>query len=399
MYTGFFKYNIERWLSSDIVYKVFKLLGYERTSIDTLTLEARDYENRVSAMGFELFLAHTQLYVLKSDEYLSPKYSMENILEGWLNTSGSGETIRDWLATNRSTITEKSDFKSSPSHTNVTGEAMRSWSKSVTIEPEPLHYDEHGYTMVKHSVKHPPNSSRQHDSSASSGFPSLRTSNFSDCQLYGDSDHSVSPPPRSGSKSDYSDESAMVRKPLSFTNKLHEFEHGCEFEKRKDATHPKEYVVSRGGNSISENSRLNENIGNGVTYIQAGKERVGEIFALRKKHYKQSLQNRDYESRKIGNDFTTSTGMFGEEVKFEDDLENRSTDGIQPSPIILLNSSAPSNPTNNFGEMGSSFSCYVCNKPPAYGCVVCDKLLCEECFKSTQKPPCCENADKFYSVI
>ena len=398
MYTGFFKYNIERWLSSDIVYKVFKLLGYERTSIDTLTLEARDYENRVSAMGFELFLAHTQLYVLKSDEYLSPKYSMENILEGWLNTTGSGETIRDWLATNRSTITEKSDFKSSPSHTNVTGEAMRSWSKSVTIEPEPLHYDEHGYTMVKHSVKYPPNSSRQHDNSASSGFPSLRTSKVSDFQLYGDSDHTVSPPPRSGGKSDYSDESAMVRKPLSFTNPLHEFEHGCEFdlEKRKDATSPKEYVVSRGGNSIRENSRLNENIGNGVSYFQARKERVGQILASRAKQYQQSLQNRDYESRKIGNDFTTSTGMYGEEVKFEDDLENRSTDGIQPSPII--NSSAPSNPTNNFREMGSSCSCYVCGKRPAFTCEACAKLFCEECFKSTQKP-CCENADKFYSII
>ena len=395
VYTGFFKYNIERWLSSDILYKVFKLLGYERTSIDTLTLEVRDYENRVLAIGFELFLAHTQLYVLKSAEYLSPKYSMENILEGWLNTSGSCIKILEWLAINGATITEKSDFKSSTSDANVAGETMG--SKALTIENEPLYYDEHGYTQVRHSVKYPPNDSRQHDYSSSSGFSSLRTSNVSDCLLYGDSDHTVSPPPKSGRKSDYSDKSAMVMKPLSFTNKLHELEHGGEFdlEMRKDASYPKEYVVSRGGNSTRENT------GNGVTYIQARIERAGQILASRRAKGEQTfkLQNRDYASRKIGNDCITSTGMYREDVKCEDQLENKSTDDIQPSAITLLNSNAPSNPTNNCTDLGSSCSCYICDKPPAFGCEACNKLLCEECFERTPKRPCCENANKFYSIV
>ena len=372
VYTGFFKYNIEQWLSSDILYKVFKLIGYKKTSIDTLTLETLDYENRVLGMAFELFLAHTQLYFLKSAEDLSPKYSMENVLEGWLNTYGSVARILDWLVRNSSTITEKSEFERSTSGTDVPRETMR--SKSVTIEGKPLYYDENGYTMVTHSVKYPP------DHSASSSFTSLRASDVSDCQLYGDGDHTEPPPPpNSGCRSDSFDEGAMITVPLSFTNKLHvetqnrDFNQKVNLEMRMSALYPED-VVSRGGNSIRENSHIYGNIATGDTHIQAEKESFGQLLATRIAKGEETLQNRDSASKKFEGFCTTSLGGSKEKKKYKNDSEHCSTEHRQPS-------------------------CHHCGGLSSYICEVCGKSFCLECFKTTRKQGCCGNKYTFFSNV
>ena len=173
---------------------IFELIGYEETSPDTLTLQTPFDENRVLVMGFELYLAHTQLHILQNTQHLTAEYSMEEIMEAWLNTTGSLLDIREWLEGNKLT-TEMATQSVSSISTDI---PEKNRSDLFTIGHHFL-YDKNGRRIDK------PTSSQfsmnlagrnwnniQRGSQLESGLSSLPTVNISDVNLYGEHDHSAS---------------------------------------------------------------------------------------------------------------------------------------------------------------------------------------------------------------
>ncbi|XP_028416262.1 uncharacterized protein LOC114540187 [Dendronephthya gigantea] len=127
VYTGFFKYNFEQWLSLDTVYKIFNLIGYQKTPNHTLTIGTTDGE-RLLVIAFELYLAHNQLCTFKGNVDLCSKYSMQDIFEGWSNTTGNLNDIQEWLIRQIATKDEDHSYKTLYEHmrpVTVIDETMR----------------------------------------------------------------------------------------------------------------------------------------------------------------------------------------------------------------------------------------------------------------------------------
>ncbi|CAB3988644.1 Hypothetical predicted protein [Paramuricea clavata] len=417
VYTGFFKYNFEQWLSLKIVYDVFGLIGYKERSSNILTLQGPVNEDRVLVIGFELYLAHTQLHVLKCNEDLTSKYSMKSIVEGWLSTTGNAVNIREWLGKNKSTI-ESGFMKRTPSScssTDIPEETPR--SNSVTVEAEPLHYDRNG-------VRYPPDrnldenkefldlqaksqgcQNEQHDYSANSGFPSLRTVSYPDNELYGDDDgdgdHAVSPPPMSESNYVYFDRTALASIPRAFNNKLHaHLQHECgdNMEMTTDAMRrasSEKHVVARGGNSEHGSSHFYENTTTVGKDILAGKERADQILSTRMaqaEKIKQNVLNRNSTPSIIQGDYKTHKEVEGERVRYKEDFEHKMTDG----KLLGL---GPFDATNNFQGMDPGLFCNFCGNPSDYECRKCEEFVCNECFQRVfQKRPCRENEHELYCI-
>ena len=314
------------------------------------------------AMGFELYLAHTQLCVFKGTEYLCSMYSVESIVEGWLNTTGNVVKILEWLGKNKLTTKEESGHEDrTPSSTNIPEETPR--SESVTVESQPSYYDRNGHLLIKY----PPNSNvgenretlhmqadsqgwqnEQHDYSANSGYKSLCSVDVTDNELYGPGDHAVSPLPMSESKSDCLNGRTL---PISFRNKLHD-EYGDNIQMtteriRNDDLKSWENVVARGGNSKRDSSYNNENTTTIDKDILVEKERLTKMLATRvaigEKTCKQSLLNRNSAPGKNQDDYVTLSEIYpsnnqldGEGVKYEQDIERERTDGVEPSPEPLI---------------------------------------------------------------
>ena len=173
---------------------IFGLIGYEKTSPDTLTLQTPVDENRVLVIGFELYLAHTQLHVLRNTQHLTAEYSMEEIMEAWLNTTGSMLDIREWLEKNK-LITEIANQSVSSISTDMPGENRPDW---FTIGHH-FRCDENGRRIDK------PTSSQfsmnlrernwnniQRGMQLESSLSSLPAVDIPDVNLYGEDDHSAS---------------------------------------------------------------------------------------------------------------------------------------------------------------------------------------------------------------
>ncbi len=403
-------------------------------SPDTLTLEtAPTNEDRALAMGFELYLAHTQLCVFKGTEYLCSMYSMESIVEGWLNTTGNVVNILEWLGKYKLTTKEEYGYKDrTPSSTDISEETTR--SKSVTVEGKPSHYDKNGHLLHNHSIRYPPEcnmdenretlhmqadsqgwQNEQHDYSANSGYTSLRAVHLPDNQLYGPSDHSVSPPPRSASKPDCLNGRSL---PITFKNRLHEHmqnECGDNIQMTterisNDDLKSRKHVVARGGNSERDSSYINENNTTVDKDIRVDKERFTKMLATRvamaEKTCKQSLLNRNSAPEKIQDDYVTLSKIYpsnnqqtevdGEGVKYEQDFERKRTDGTEPNPERLI-TNTPLDPTSNFEGVDLRSSCHICSNPPEYACRTCEEIVCHECFANIfQKRPCRENKHDLY---
>ena len=174
---------------------IFGLIGYEKTSPDTLTLQTPVDENRVLVMGFELYLAHTQLDILQNTQHLTAEYSMEEIMEAWLNTTGSMLDIREWLEENKLT-------------TEIANQSVSSISTDMPEKNRPdlftidhyLQYDKNGRPMDKPtSIQFSMNLRERNWNNVQrasqleeSGLSSLPTVNIPDVNLYGEDDHSAS---------------------------------------------------------------------------------------------------------------------------------------------------------------------------------------------------------------
>lgn len=145
-------------------------------------------------MGFELYLAHTQLHILQNTQHLTAEYSMEEIMEAWLNTTGSMLNIREWLGRNKLTTEMATQSVSSIS----TDMPEKNRPDFFTIDHH-LQYDKNGRRMDK------PTSSQfsmnlrernwnniQRGSQLESALSSLPTVDISDDTLYGEDDYSAS---------------------------------------------------------------------------------------------------------------------------------------------------------------------------------------------------------------
>lgn len=199
VYTGFFKYNFERWMSTDTVYRVFELIGYKTTSAGTLTLDPPHDEKRVLALGLELYLARTQLCRLKTTTYLSSKYLMKDVMEGWMNTTGNPANIVKWLAKNNLEKKETCEviYRSSTDAQSTTR------SEFVITNGKVSHFDKNGHS-VKRQSKYPSKfhvgecidfRDQQDENSASvNSLSSMVIIDYPDSELYGGGDHGASNP-------------------------------------------------------------------------------------------------------------------------------------------------------------------------------------------------------------
>lgn len=389
------------------------------TSPNILTLQAPVNEDRVSVIGFELYLAHTQLYVLKCNKDLSSKYSMKSIVEGWLNTTGNAVNIHEWLGKNKSKIESglRKETPSSCSSTDIPEETPR--SNLVTAEPKPLYYDRNCHSIYDHNVRYPPNrhldenkefldlqaksqgcQNEQHDYSANSGFPSLRAVSYLDHELYGDDDgdgdHAVSE-----SNYVYFDGTTLASIPRAFNNKLHahqQHEYGDNMEMATDAMRrasSEKHVVARGGNSERDSSHLYESTTTVGRNILVGKERADQIFSTRiaqAEKNKQNVLNRNSTPSIIQGDYKTHKEVDGERVRYKEDFEHKMTDG----KLLGL---GPFDATNNFQGMDSGLFCNICGNPSDYECRKCGEFVCNGCFTSIfQKRPCRENEHELYCI-
>ena len=433
-------------MSSEVSYDVFQRIGYEKTSVDELTLKTPVDEKQASVVGFELFLAHTQLYALKGIDYLSSKYPMKDVLEGWLNTTGNAVNILQWLAKNSWKTMEKSGIERNPSSVDAQGERMG--SKSITAEVEPLHYDNNGDPISDKPVKYPPN--EHHDYIENNSFLSLRAADYGDIELYGgQNDHAGSPRAGAESEADRLDKSAMYSKPLSFSNKVHECEQSrnrnqvATQEMRKDVLYDKNYVVARGINPGSENLYEKTTTGQGgysgseyenITTARGGYSgsEYENTTTARGGYSGSEYENittarRGYSGSEYEYTATTQGECSGRENLYE---ERKKMERILAYRMAAGTKTSRQSPQDgNFaqddygtrrevhGERGkyedehkhtdgtvsdpglkASFSCHTCGEPPVFRCEGCGTNFCNECFKRIEGPPCC-GTYRFSSVV
>ena len=149
------------------------------TSPGTLKIET-PREDRALVVGFELYLAHTQLFKFKNSDLV--KYSMDDVVEARNNTTGSPKKIIEWIQKNCSLNKRE-----------VSGDISCETTKShsVTTDPEYKYYDKHGQ-CTQQNMKHPPvhnvgpHVEIRRTDSILPNIPSSPYTHISDDQLYGD---------------------------------------------------------------------------------------------------------------------------------------------------------------------------------------------------------------------
>ena len=319
---------------------IFKFIGYEKTSNGTLKFQTTTNDDRVLVMGFELYMAHTQLHTFERNQHLTSEYSLEDIMEGWLNTTGKVLNIREWLRKNNFAADSR-QFVASP-NTDMPEERR---ADSITIGHRSS-YDKNGY-RIKAADKYPTSShlgernfdlppSNMHLANRScenkqqeleSGLSSLPAADISDCKLYGEDNHATSEDTGKTMSESYSCETGENDYEQMENKYLGNVQQGYNA-----ASHQYPHVVARGG---------------GVDFHQ--KERFDEIMERRKNHSSFSRQ-------------TASSIIQGGIIIKKPTQE----------PMIA---DTTSNATVRFGS-----TCAICAiEPPAYHCSKCGSEVCNWC--------------------
>ena len=316
---------------------VFKSIGYEKISFDTLKLRTPIDDERVSVMGFELYLAHYQLYILQSTQLLTSEYAMEDIIEGWLHTTGNLVNIREWLGKNKFGAESANQIASSPSADLP--EETRPDSFTIGYQSS---FDKNGYP-VKNSVKYPAgthfgeqdlqlaNRSWQKERKPESGLSSLPAVNIPDCNLYGEDDYVR-----------LEDNGKRISESYLRTTRSGEF---IELENKYLDNMQEEQVYM----NTSQQDPLVVARGGNLDVRQ--KEKVSGIWKRRERHYRETA---------------SST--------------------IQPTQEPMIADAT------SVATMRLTFTCAVCsnNVPYAYYCGNCKVEVCDECVHTLQDYPCTE---------
>lgn len=427
MYTGFFKYNFEQWLSSDTIYQIFQLIGYKKTPAHTLTLDTWDNE-RLLVVAFELYLAYNQLCTFKGNVDLCSKYSMQDIFEGWFNTTGNVNNIQEWLI-QRIAKSEYHSMYEAPDETM--------WP--VTIGTATMFYDKNGQVLAN-PIKYPPNCQkdgfnetgqgilqhlldREHDDWASGSFSSLPPVNLPDNELYGQEDSATSPTNLTNESNHLGKNSRVSVPSMSdnrgrnipddelyghedhhlSTNLSNEFNHlkkndwesiPSTFNFREQMvgnafnSNSGKQVVPRGGNGIRDGSHMYGNSDRSVSFknslstdveekiigtegekclgLLASRIKIGqEKIGEQKGHDK--FGHRFYYLRTAEDPPATERELFS----FYQKSGHRFDDGH------LRNSDKPA----THGGIFSSDSCLFCGSPQALSCPNCGQIICQKCLK------------------
>ena len=293
-------------------------------------------------MGFELYLAHTQLYILQTTQLLTCEYPIEDIMEGWLNTTGSIVNIREWLGKNKFAAESANHIVSSPS-ADILEETR---PDSFTIGHQ-FSYDKNGYPTGSHFNEQDlylANRSMQNKQrELESGLSSLLTVSIPDINLYGEDDYVTLED--TGKKIS---ESHLRTTRDSDCKQLENIYLGSMQDEQgyNTASHRHSPVVPRGGPGPVGGHE---------------KERVGEIWKRRARQYPEELLSREKASSII------QGGVFDK----------------QPTQDPMIAD------TTSYAMVRSRYTCGICfNAPPAQYCRNCESKVCYKCYNILLNRPC-----------
>ena len=288
---------------------------------------------------------------------------MDNILEGWLNTSGNVADIRHWMVQNVLKIKEGAEFNRNILSRKEDNSGAKAKSDSLSVRVK-CSFDKNG-RYISEPIIYPPRSYLNERNESNCDYRSLPSSKATDFQLYGDhGDDDMLAVPGTTRQNEYIDSSRQDTEPVALNEYLN--------------------VVARGGNLQRDSS----NVETKVTDIASQKEKADRIFNARR--------NRNlFGSGTQGASKTRAQEI--NEIGTENQVERETVEGEHSSHQPFSRNTFLDR-TSNSEVTDIQRLCIMCSEPATMGCENCKITVCinDKCSKILETIPC--NGDGAHRV-